>query len=186
VRLLVCGTRLLTGPEGEAEIDARLAKLPPGSTVIHGAAPGVDKLADRLARARGLGVEPYPANWKKHGKAAGPIRNEQMRTVGRPGAVAAFHFLASLGRGTADMVARARAAGLPVEVEILPPLTHATEGVDRRWRWCRCSVCQLVVVCEPSFDFYGDDGKPLVCERCFQSKVLGAGLGLLNFPKVSQ
>lgn len=52
----------------------------------------------------------YPADWEKHGRAAGPIRNEKMLIVGTPDMVLAFPG----GRGTADMIRKAEAAGLPV------------------------------------------------------------------------
>jgi len=56
----------------------------------------------------------FLANWRTHGKAAGPIRNQQMLDEGRPHLVVAFPG----GTGTADMVRRAKAAGVPVmEVE---------------------------------------------------------------------
>jgi len=56
----------------------------------------------------------------------------------------------------------------------LPVITHGTaSAVDRCWRVCRCSSCGAERTCTPGFDFYGDDGSPLLCERCFRS-----GLGL--------
>lgn len=33
----------------------------------------------------------FPAKWNEHGKAAGPIRNQQMLTEGKPDVVFAFH-----------------------------------------------------------------------------------------------
>ncbi len=40
--------------------------------------PGADSLAGEWARARGIPETPVPAEWEKHGRKAGPIRNEQM------------------------------------------------------------------------------------------------------------
>jgi len=79
-------------------------------TVIHGAACGADSLAGSWAHARGCKVQMFPADWKKDGKAAGPIRNQRMLDEGKPDMVVAFPG----GRGTADMVRRARAAGIEV------------------------------------------------------------------------
>jgi hypothetical protein len=45
------------------------------------------------------------------GKAAGPIRNQRMIDEGKPDLVIAFPG----GRGTADMVSRAKKAGIPVQ-----------------------------------------------------------------------
>jgi hypothetical protein len=80
--------------------------------LIHGGARGADRLADRFAKAHGWHVDEYLADWKTHGKRAGPIRNQRMLDEGRPQLVVAFPG----GRGTADMVDRARAAGVSVRV----------------------------------------------------------------------
>lgn len=83
--------------------------------VIHGGASGADRLAAEWAKAEGVPATAYPASWKQHGRAAGPIRNHQMLTFGQPDVVVAFPG----GRGTADMVRRARGAGIKV-VEVPP------------------------------------------------------------------
>lgn len=100
-----------------------IANLPPGSVVLHGAARGVDTLAARAATDAGHAVEPYPAKWDSYGKRAGPIRNAVMlgrlctlRAEGMRVATMAFHDDPVLGLGTADMVRKARAAGIPVTV----------------------------------------------------------------------
>ena len=46
--------------------------------LISGGARGVDTLGEQWARAHNVPVRRFPANWKKHGKAAGFIRNEEM------------------------------------------------------------------------------------------------------------
>lgn len=82
-------------------------------TVIEGGANGADRLAARFANFyQSVEHEPYPADWTKYGKAAGFIRNQQMLDEGKPDLVIAFPG----GRGTADMVARARKAGIEVRV----------------------------------------------------------------------
>ena len=79
-------------------------------TIIEGGAKGADFLARCYAKYCGWEHEPYPANWKKHGKAAGPIRNQQMLEEGKPDLVIAFPG----ETGTADMVERAHKAGVRV------------------------------------------------------------------------
>ena len=46
--------------------------------VIHGECRGVDKIADRVAKKLGFSISSNPAEWDKHGRAAGPIRNTKM------------------------------------------------------------------------------------------------------------
>lgn len=80
------------------------------TTVIHGGARGADALAGQWAREHNIPSVVFPAEWEKHGRAAGPIRNEEMLREGDPDLVVAFPG----GRGTADMVRRSRNAGKPV------------------------------------------------------------------------
>jgi len=83
-------------------------------TVIEGEATGADTLARETAKLLDLPFEPYPAQWEKYGRAAGPIRNSQMLLEGKPNAVVAFHTNLAQSKGTANMVNQARKAGLPV------------------------------------------------------------------------
>lgn len=83
--------------------------------VIEGCAPGADRAACRWT---GMPHEHlhYPADWNRYKKGAGPIRNRQMLTEGRPNLVLAFHDdLYGGSRGTLDMVTISLAAGVPVK-----------------------------------------------------------------------
>lgn len=84
--------------------------------VIHGAARGADRIAGEEAASLGFTVLAFPAQWRKHGRAAGPIRNREMADKGQPDIVAAFHDFLEQSRGTADMVGIARKRGIPVLV----------------------------------------------------------------------
>lgn len=113
MRVLVCGGRDYADRDAVFLALDRLLRRDknPVACIIHGAAHGADSLAGQWAWNRGVDVEPYPADWKAHGRAAGPIRNARMLAEGRPDAVVAFP---SKGPGTRDMVGRAEAAGLKV------------------------------------------------------------------------
>lgn len=76
--------------------------------IVEGGASGADRLAREWARERGNPVRTFPADWAAHGRAAGPIRNEQMLREANPDFVVAFPG----GRGTENMVALAKAAGV--------------------------------------------------------------------------
>jgi hypothetical protein len=89
----------------------RLHAVHPFTTLIHGGACGADRLAGEWAASRGIPVEVYLADWQKYGRAAGPIRNQQMIDR-KPDMVVAFPG----GRGTADMVRRVRHAGIELVV----------------------------------------------------------------------
>lgn len=110
MRVLVCGGR---DYEDREEFFWHMTHSFDGwrnCTIITGAARGADALGIDFAHTYGLKLESYPADWTKHGKAAGPIRNQQMLDDGKPDIVVAFPG----GTGTADMVRRARKAGIEV------------------------------------------------------------------------
>ena len=46
--------------------------------IVSGGASGADALAKRIADEYRKVYTEFPADWKTHGKAAGPIRNEQI------------------------------------------------------------------------------------------------------------
>ena len=78
--------------------------------VIQGEAKGADMLAKGWAKSLNFEIESYPADWRKYGHTAGPIRNQQMLDEGNPDFVVAFPG----GNGTKDMVNRANKAGIEV------------------------------------------------------------------------
>ena len=78
--------------------------------LIQGGADGADRLCAEWAWDRQVPVATYNANWREHGKAAGPMRNQRMIDEGKPDAGVAFPG----GRGTADMVQRLERSAVPV------------------------------------------------------------------------
>ena len=116
-RVLVCGGRRYADDRHVNrvldEIDSERGPI----TIIEGGAHGADELAYRWARSRKRPHIQVVAEWSQHGRAAGPIRNQRMLEEHRPDLVVAFPG----GVGTADMVRRAQAAGVPVM------LTSSTE-----------------------------------------------------------
>lgn len=113
MRLIVCGSRSCN--------DRRLVwdtldALPRPRVVVHGGAAGADALAGLWAQDRGIPVEVHKADWAKHGKSAGPKRNEHMASLGADLAVA---FNAGT-RGTGDMIKRCKRHQIQVlEISLL-------------------------------------------------------------------
>lgn|SRR3990167_1946725 len=79
---------------------------PDGTTVY-----GADGLTERYAAEFGYKFTPYPADWNKHGKAAGPIRNAAMI---KSGAEICIGFWDGKSKGTFDMMTKANKAGITV------------------------------------------------------------------------
>jgi UDP-N-acetylmuramoylalanine-D-glutamate ligase len=108
LKVLVCGGR---GYDDRARLyrllDFNREKI---TCIVHGGASGADALAHWWANEREVPVEVYEADWKKHGRSAGPKRNIQMLQTAKPDLVVAFPG----GPGTAHMVKIARAAKVRV------------------------------------------------------------------------
>ena len=116
--ILVCGGRDYAD---SAHVSSVLDALQPRA-VVHGAygvdadrprwtrLRGADRLADAWCARRQVPVIRVPARWSALGRRAGAVRNQQMLERYRPALLVAFpgHL------GTADLVLRARAAGVPV------------------------------------------------------------------------
>lgn len=115
MRVLVCGGRDYKDWDRMFEILDLMHKNVEFTCLIEGNAVGADQLAGQWARDRKIkDHEVYPADWKTHGLAAGPVRNRLMLKEGRPDLVVAFPG----GRGTAHMIGIARDAGVNViEIE---------------------------------------------------------------------
>lgn len=113
-RVLVCGGRDFYGDDAwnrMMEVLGDIHAETPITAVIQGGASGADMLARCWADMFNVKRITVPADWQTHGPAAGPIRNRRMLTDFKPDLVVAFPG----GRGTADMVRQAKAAGVPVQ-----------------------------------------------------------------------
>jgi hypothetical protein len=120
VRALICGSRDWTDRAAVAVVleGLRVESIDVFEplVVVEGCAGGADSVAHAWEEDQWVAHEHYPADWRRHGKAAGPIRNQQMLDT-KPEVVWAFVTKPlEESRGTADMVRRARAAGIPTYV----------------------------------------------------------------------
>ena len=70
--------------------------------VVCGLARGADMFGGKWAVEHSIPVKTFPADWDTHGKAAGPIRNQQMAEY----ADALIVFIWDGSRGSKDMLMR--------------------------------------------------------------------------------
>jgi hypothetical protein len=86
----------------------------PSAIVCQGGAKGADTIAKDICRDYGIEYKEYLADWDKHGKAAGPIRNSEMIDDFKPDKVLAFYKIGAENIGTMDAVMKALKKGIPV------------------------------------------------------------------------
>lgn len=108
MKVLVCGGRDYT--DFEVIFDVLNLYAFTASAVIHGGATGADTLAGEWANSHNITCRVYKPDWNKYGNGAGPMRNQKMLDDEKPDLVIAFPG----GKGTADMVKRAKVIGTKV------------------------------------------------------------------------
>lgn len=106
-RILVTGSR--NGARWGLIRETLQAHLRPGDTVVHGGAPGVDAQCEDYAQQHGISTREYRADWKRHGRYAGPLRNQRMVDSGVDLCLAFPG-----GAGTRNCIRCAREAGVEV------------------------------------------------------------------------
>ena len=151
--VLVTGSRFwdATQPVRDAlreqgEIAASRGQAP---MLLHGACPwrpvdgrlcSADAIADWVATQElGWPVEAHPADWDRHGKAAGPRRNREM-VQRRPAVCLAFPDADRPSQGTRGCMQLARGAGIPVILGYSPKgwahLVDAGPVPGKTCHWC--------------------------------------------------
>ena len=108
MKLIIAGGRNYEFTIKDLERLHCIHSVTPISEVVCGNATGADTEGRLWADANDIPIKRFPANWKKHGRAAGPIRNAEMAAYAD--AVALFPG----GKGTDNMAMQAKKAGLTI------------------------------------------------------------------------
>lgn len=115
----MCGSRGWKDTASIGQIlDELLSMLPEKEqlVLIHGGCPsGADKIAHDEASKRQITTIVEKADWNRHGKAAGPIRNQLMLDEHKPDVTYAFRS-GGKSSGTDDMVKRSKKAEVPTYI----------------------------------------------------------------------
>jgi hypothetical protein len=111
-RVLVTGSRDWTDTDTICTaLDEALDHAPDHLLVVHGGCPtGADRIAGLWAIAARVPAITYRADWKNHGRAAGPIRN---RAMVDDGADLCLAFIKDDSRGASHTARLAEQAGIP-------------------------------------------------------------------------
>lgn len=110
MRVLVCGGQRYRLPERVHFVLDALQRETAIDCIIEGGAAGADHYAAGWAATRGIEIHEFKADWARHGRAAGPMRNRAMLVRGQPDVVVAFPG----GAGTANMLQQAGATGIRI------------------------------------------------------------------------
>ncbi len=119
MRLLICGDRDWV----DSNLIRSVIELLNPAVVIEGEADGADILAREEAKKLSIPFLAFPAHWRHFtdcvpeckrivGRPAGPIRNQQMLTEGKPTTIVGFHDAIHNSKGTKDMLNRGLKAGI--------------------------------------------------------------------------
>ncbi|SNR65722.1 Protein of unknown function [Lutibacter agarilyticus] len=101
MKLIIAGTRTFTNYQKLKQICDHFLQDQNNIEIVSGAYyKGADKLGEQYAKEKGYKLTQFPADWNKHGKSAGPKRNQQMANY----ADALIAFWDGKSKGTYNMI----------------------------------------------------------------------------------
>jgi hypothetical protein len=115
MKVVIAGSRRISGVDADSFVTEAVhgsGWLGRITEVVSGCARGVDDAGMRWAAYMGFPVKRFPADWRKHDRAAGPVRNRQMAEY----ADALIAIWNGESPGTRNMIEEMRARGKPVYV----------------------------------------------------------------------
>lgn len=111
---IIAGSRTITDPQTVSDAVEKSGFII--EKIITGGCNGVDIVAEQYAMQNNIPIEVFLADWKKYGRAAGPVRNKQM-------AEHADSLIAIMpeggSKGTRSMILEAEKKGLKIYVHIV-------------------------------------------------------------------
>lgn len=124
MRVIIAGSRDL--PNGMARVEKAIERAGFKITeVVSGNAPGVDRLGEFWAKTWNIPCTVMPADWEKHPKTAGTLRNTAMANY----ADALIAVWDGISPGTKNMIRQAREKGLKVFVDEPPKKVYHDDTV---------------------------------------------------------
>ena len=116
MKLIIAGSRDVTDAADEVGCALWEFELSDQVTeIVSGASGNVDLAGEEWARENDIPIKRFSADWAKHGKAAGPIRNREMAEY----ANALLVVWDGKSKGTANMILEMHRQGKPVFVGLI-------------------------------------------------------------------
>lgn len=152
MKIIIAGTRTFNNYELLCQKCDDALRLQDQVEVVSGTASGADKLGEQYAKEKGYNIKQFPADWNKHGKSAGYIRNEEMAVYSD----ALIAFWDGQSKGTKHMIDLANKHGLKVKV-VNYNLPEPPKRLLMGEAFMMCSDCGGKLY---SFDGDQDRGRP--------------------------
>lgn len=134
MRTIIAGSRAIT-EYALVEIAVERCGWTP-TVVLSGRCRGVDLLGERWAKAHGVPIEPYPADWRLEPKYAGNLRNTTMALEAEAAIVIWEGWAIRDDGGAADMILKAMAHGLRLRefavAELRQPAVKTISNIGNR------------------------------------------------------
>ena len=109
MKVIIAGSRNFTDYKKLCKICNHILQDQTDIEIVSGAYyKGADKLGEEYAKETGYKLTKFPADWKRFGRAAGPLRNEQMANY----ADALIAFWDGKSKGTKHMIDLAKSRRL--------------------------------------------------------------------------
>ena len=112
MKIIIAGGRTFNNYDLLTQSCDKALSLQTEVEIVSGTANGADKLGEKYAKEKGYSVKQFPAEWDKHGKSAGYIRNEEMAKY----ADALIAFWDGKSKGTKHMIDLAKRYNLKVKI----------------------------------------------------------------------
>lgn len=112
MKVIIAGSRNFNDYDKLKEVCNHLLSRQKTVEIVSGAARGADKLGEKYALEKGYSIKQFPADWEKHGKRAGYLRNEEMAKYGD----ALIAFWDGESKGTEHMINLAKKYNLKIKV----------------------------------------------------------------------
>jgi len=115
MKLIIAGGRNFTDYQKLKETCDHFLQDQTNIEIVSGTCKGADQLGEKYAKEREYKLTKFPADWNKHGKSAGPKRNQQMANY----TDALIAFWDGKSKGTKHMIEMAKQSKLRMIILVI-------------------------------------------------------------------
>jgi len=112
MKVIIAGGRNFNDYKTLKDVCNKVLKNCTNIEIVSGTAKGADSLGEQYANEMNFKIKRFPADWDKHGRSAGYIRNSEMANYSD----ALISFWDENSKGTKHMIDLAKKQGLQVKI----------------------------------------------------------------------